>query len=89
MIQIVNDAMVNSIYVHQLRSFVLSGDHHGQLKTWDIRNQQKPLTIDTFLINEKPKVPISHLAIATPPGKPNDGDEGKYLAVNCYDNGEE
>jgi WD40 repeat protein len=85
-----NDSMVNSLYVYRSGSHILTGDHRGYLKTWDLRNTKQPIDITANGNSElshqeqqsRDSDPVSHIAVARM-GK----DEGRYMSVNCFDNG--
>eukprot|EP01027_Heterolobosea_sp_BB2_P018550 GEZU01026111.1.p1 GENE.GEZU01026111.1~~GEZU01026111.1.p1 ORF type:complete len:579 (-),score=149.98 GEZU01026111.1:8-1744(-) len=86
--KIVNNAMVNTLYVHRVDgNYLLTGDSRGQIKTWDIR---KMGCVDTKEIDPSRPVPISHVHINPVRADADDGGrrqlEGRYLAVNSYDN---
>jgi len=74
-----NDSNVNSIYVFRTGRGLMSGDSGGIVKTWDMR---RLMSIDSCVSGEGGK-PISHVHCS----RPARGDtEGKFVAVNCYDN---
>lgn len=86
-IDIKNDCTVNTLYVYVNGNFIMSGDQKGQIKVWDIRKTATNCHIDTKL-NSETASPISFLAVSHPEQLgDNNTEEGKYLAVNSYDNG--
>jgi len=74
-----NNSMINSIYVYNDGSYVLTGDSLGYLKTWDIRTGKCVNSI----LNEQKGQPISHITVSK---KFYDDEEPRYLSVNSYDN---
>lgn len=79
-----NNAMVNTLCCYGDGNLVLSGDKHGQLKTWDLRS----LSCAECLHNGENSKPISHIELSAPVETvEHDGyDDGRYVAVNSYDN---
>jgi len=88
-----NDAMVNSVCALHDGTRLISGDHNGAIKIWDIRKlsesseestfEKTPTTPILIVYNDKGRRPISHIHIS--PTRDND-QEGRFLATNSYDN---
>lgn len=69
-------------YVARDGGSVLTGDSNGNIKTWQVGDLSHPCIVDSMK-NDKSR-PISHLHVS-PSVHP--GEEGRFLAVNSYDNG--
>ncbi|KDO29858.1 hypothetical protein SPRG_19737 [Saprolegnia parasitica CBS 223.65] len=79
-----HDAMVNSLYVTSDGQQLITGDSKGWVKTWDVRAGK--VIDDLSQLNDDGHHAISHVH-ASPAGDGRGGDEdGRYLAVNSYDN---
>jgi len=74
-----NNSMINSMYVYNDGSYVLTGDSLGYIKTWDIRTGKCVNSI----LNEPKGQPVSHLTVSK---RLYDDEEPRYLSVNSYDN---
>lgn len=68
-----------SSYVFRDGSHTLTGDHNGGLCTWNVISQR---IVDQFY-NEDAHKPISCISVSSMSDR---DDEGRYLAVNSYDN---
>ncbi|KAA8500017.1 Protein will die slowly [Porphyridium purpureum] len=76
-----NDCMVNAISLQRAGTRLISGDHAGALKTWDVRKlSAEPLSV---IYNEEEHRPITHVLASPAFG---DEEDGRYLSVNSYDN---
>ncbi|KAL6074290.1 WD domain G-beta repeat [Balamuthia mandrillaris] len=82
-----NDSMVNSIYVYKHGHFVLSGDSNGMLKIWEV-GQGHGYAVIAKMENGSTHKPISHLHVSPPMSSfhNNEDEEGRFLAVNSFDN---
>ncbi|OQS00093.1 hypothetical protein THRCLA_06234, partial [Thraustotheca clavata] len=79
-----HDAMVNSLYVTPNGQQIITGDSKGWVKTWDVRTGS--VIDDLSQLNDDGHHAISHVH-GSPAGNGRQGDEeGRYLAVNSYDN---
>jgi len=76
-----NDAMVNTLYAARDGGWLLTGDANGNIKTWQLADLSSPSLLDS--VRNDSSRPISHLHVS-PPLVP--GEEGRFLAVNSYDN---
>eukprot|EP00053_Salpingoeca_punica_P007584 m.69073 g.69073 ORF g.69073 m.69073 type:complete len:455 (+) comp14223_c2_seq4:126-1490(+) len=74
-----NETMVNTIYPYRSDHLLITGDAGGLIKTWDIRSLK---CMDTVLVDDL-RHPISHMSASANQAA---DEEGRYLAVNCYDN---
>eukprot|EP00048_Salpingoeca_helianthica_P006927 m.104473 g.104473 ORF g.104473 m.104473 type:complete len:442 (-) comp14176_c0_seq3:24-1349(-) len=73
-----NDCMVTSLYPYRGDRFFISGDAHGHIKTWDLRQEQS-----IEVVNNGPKPsPVAHITVSR--GQ-NYFEEGRFMAVNGYD----
>jgi COMPASS component SWD3 len=77
-----NNAMVNALYVFRDGTRVITGDSKGVLKTWDVRGDACVAELSHHI--EQSSQPISD--VHTSPPLRAGGEEGRLLAVNCYDN---
>jgi WD40 repeat protein len=85
-----NDSMVNTIHVYRSGGTIITGDHKGYLKTWDLRQVKMPIDVTANgnsgeLQQEsqsRDSDPVSYISVAR-----MGNEEGRYMAVNCYDNG--
>jgi WD40 repeat protein len=62
---------------------LLSGDSNGMLKIWDLRKDEAKQVIP----NDVKQSPISHISVSKGSKKPI--EEGRFIAVSSYDNGNE
>jgi len=74
-----NNSMINTMYVYNDGTYILTGDSLGYLKTWDIRTGKCVNSI----LNEQRGQPVSHIAVSK---RLIDDEEPRYLSVNSYDN---
>lgn len=91
-----NDAPVNSIHVESDGLRILTGDHAGAIKTWDLRMvtsraeaatgsgvfKSKPAALVDTTFNDPEHRPITHVHTALP--TLGDDGFGRWLAVNSY-----
>jgi len=76
-----NDSMINSLYIYRDGFYIISGDSHGCIKTWDKR---KGAVVSVSNVSSEGKhVPISSVHVTK---ASRTDEEGRYLGVNCYDN---
>lgn len=92
-----NDASVNTVHVEYDGFRIITGDHAGAMKTWDLRMitnraaassgtgvfKAKPASLIDATFNDPQRKPITHVH-SSPPGIGD--DNGRCLAVNSYDN---
>lgn len=80
----INNAGWNSIQVSGNGQTLLSGDQHGLIKVWDVRElkSREPRCVWS-LKNDEAGKPISAIVISD--AEPGD-EVGRYVAVNSYDN---
>lgn len=92
-----NDASVNTVHVEYDGFRIITGDHGGVIKTWDLRMvtnraaassgagvyKAKPASLIDTTFNDPQRKPITHVH-SSPPGIGD--DNGRCLAVNSYDN---
>lgn len=79
-----NDAMVNCMQVYSGQvPLILTGDHHGMLKVWDMRKQ----SCLTRFANDAQQSPISSVCVSKQTTTAASNVYERYLAVNSYDNG--
>lgn len=87
-----NDSSVNTIHVTLDGSRFITGDHHGAIKTFDLRmagsgkandvgKRTAPLIDVTY--NDDTHSPITHIHTSPPT---SGEDYGRFMAVNSYDN---
>ncbi|ORY51198.1 WD40 repeat-like protein, partial [Neocallimastix californiae] len=74
-----NNSMINTIYVYNDGTYVITGDSLGYIKTWDIRTGKCVNSI----LNEQKGQPVSHITVSK---RFLDDEEPRYLSVNSYDN---
>lgn len=74
-----NNSMINTLYVYNDGTYILTGDSLGYLKTWDVRTGKCVNSI----LNEQRGQPVSHIAVSK---RIIDDEEPRYLSVNSYDN---
>jgi len=74
-----NNSMINTLYVYNDGTYVLTGDSLGYIKTWDVRTGKCVNTI----LNEQKGQPVSHITVSK---RFLDDEEPRYLSVNSYDN---
>lgn len=88
---VTNDSSVNSIHVTLDGSRFITGDHHGAIKTYDLRMagsgkgehvKRNAALIDTTY-NDDNHRPITHVHTSPPT---SGEDYGRFMAVNSYDN---
>lgn len=72
-----HDAVINTLYPYRDAGFLTTGDSSGRIITWDIRARQ---ALD---LKSERSAAISHISISA---GATDHEEGKYMAVNAYDN---
>lgn len=76
-----NDASVNTVHVTLDGRRVITGDHSGAVKTWDIRNANDNIPM-CVKYTEAGRRPITHIHASPPlPGE----EHGRLMAVNSYD----
>lgn len=92
-----NDSSVNTVHVEYDGFRIITGDHAGAIKTWDLRMvtnraaassgagvfKAKPASLIDTTFNDPQRKPITHVH-SSPPGI--EDDNGRCLAVNSYDN---
>jgi WD40 repeat protein len=92
-----NDAAVNSVHVEYDGLRIITGDHAGVIKTFDLRMvtsralansrmgvyKAKPASLIDSMYNDPERRPITH--VHSSPAAAVD-DNGRCLAVNSYDN---
>jgi WD40 repeat protein len=90
-IVIENDSPVNTIHVEHNGKRIMTGDHAGAVKTWDLRmssssssvSRAKPASLFDTMYNDPEHRPITHIH-SSPPAVGD--DHGRCLAINSYDN---
>lgn len=89
-----NDAPINSVYVELNGRRILTGDHGGAIKTWDLRMStsrsshkanlaHEPANLFDTTFNDINRRPITHIHAS--PEAVGD-DHGRCIAINSYDN---
>lgn len=92
-----NDAAVSSVHVEYDGLRIITGDHAGAIKTFDLRMvtsralagsrsgvyKAKPASLIDSIYNDPERRPITHVH-SSPPAAGD--DNGRCLAVNSYDN---
>ena len=63
------------------RGILLSGDSKGILRTWDVRNGDP---VDSLLVGDQ-NCAVSSISFSK--SSTTENDHGRYMALNCYDNG--
>ncbi|KAH8548820.1 WD40-repeat-containing domain protein [Umbelopsis sp. PMI_123] len=86
-IQLMNDAMMNTLYVSRDGVHVITGDSRGAVKVWDVRARK--CVKETIF--DHSRNPISHITVGrrmtdATRRSLNDYDEPRYMAINSYDN---
>ncbi|GBG74628.1 hypothetical protein CBR_g19035 [Chara braunii] len=77
-----NDSKVNALHIYRNGLMCLTGDSRGAIKVWDFR--KGACCLET-LYNEDGHKPISWMEASHPVVEDGE-EEGRYLAVNSFDN---